>query len=278
MSIEYIIPDSVDEIYEKLYKRSAYFVAGGTDIMVMKKNGTIEDFRPWVDISGLQALKGIREENGYMDIGALCTMTDISSSDIISEKALALHEAAFQMGSPLIRNIATIGGNIANSNPAGDMLPPLTALGAVIVIQKGFDKREYHAGEFCTCPGGNVLEPGEIITRIKIPVEENSLSGFMKLGPRKALAISKVSVAAWWIKEGKEIKDIRIALGAVGARCLRAKNAENMLRGKKPGPDLLKEAFRMVRTDCSAIDDFRSTIEYREKMAGVLLKRILRRK
>ena len=278
MSIEYIKPDSVEEISEKLYGRTAYFIAGGTDVMVMKKNGMIDDFRPWVDISGLESLKGISEDKEFIDIGSLCTMSEISGSSAVKENAEALYEAVLDMGSPLIRNLATIGGNIANSNPAGDMLPPLTALGALVVIRKGFDQREYQVGEFCTCPGGNILEPGEIITRIRIPVAEGSLSGFMKLGPRKALAISKVSVAAWWIKDAKEIKDIRIALGAVGGRCLRARNTENVLRGMKPGPDLLRDAFSKIRMDCSAIDDFRSTAEYREKMAGVLLKRILRKK
>jgi CO/xanthine dehydrogenase FAD-binding subunit len=202
-------------------------------------------------------------------------MTELKKDPLVNEYATALSDAAGMMGSPLIRNLATIGGNLANSSPAGDMFPPLTALSAVLEIQTGPIKVEVPISSFCHCPGGNALAEGEIIASIKIPVMEGSKSGFLKMGARKALAISKLSVAAWWIKDKGKISNICIAMGAVGPKCLRATATEDLIKGEVLTQDLLKGAMDTMKYEASAIDDFRSTKEYRNKMLGLLLKRIL---
>jgi carbon-monoxide dehydrogenase medium subunit len=276
--IEYIIPESVEQIADKLYDRKAYFLAGGTDIMVMKKKGEIRDDLPWVDLSGLDVLRGITEEEGYINIGPLTTMSDIEKNAIIIEKAAALSEAAGRLGSPLIRNLATLGGNIANANPAGDTIPALNALDAVLILTKGDRTREVPVNEFCMGPCENILSGGEIITSIKIPVLADSFSGFLKLGARESLAISKISVAAWWIKEQKKIKDIRIAMGAVGPKCIRAKKTEELLKDEILSKEILEKAVETISYEACPIDDYRSTMEYRRRMTGVLLKRVLSRK
>lgn len=272
--MEYIVPKTIEEIKEAVEEYEAYYIAGGTDIMVGRKDSTLQDW-PWVDISVLNELRGISMDEGYINIGSMTTMAEIAENPVISEKAKALSDAAGQMGSPLIRNLATIGGNLANSNPAGDSIPPLGVLDAVLVLQKGSVKREVPADEFCICPGENILTNGEIITDIKIPVIDESNSGFMKMGLRNALAISKVSVAAWWIMEEEKVKDIRISMGAVGPKCLRAKKTEELIRGERLFQELMEEASRTIQYEASPIDDFRSTKEYRRKMTGVLLKRIV---
>ncbi|MDA3792885.1 MAG: xanthine dehydrogenase family protein subunit M [Elusimicrobia bacterium] len=282
----YIIPDSVEDISRRLRGRVAYFLAGGTDIMALKKDGLLED-RIWVDISGLKELKEIKKEDDYIKIGALSTMSDIASSKIIREYAAALKDSADDMGSPLIRNLATIGGNLANSSPAGDTLPALCALDAIVKVTTAGNQREIPVFEFVTGPGSNVLNEGEIITSVDIPFYSGSMSGFLKLGSRRALAISKVSVAVWWVTEDdeaeeKKIKDISIFMGAVGPKPLRAKRTEELLKGEtlmsgRPGitSEKFKEAKERIMTEAKPIDDFRSTAEYCSQMVGVLLERIL---
>lgn len=275
--MEYIRPENVKDIARLAGGRDFYYLAGGTDYMVLKKEHLLED-KPVMDISFLKELKGIEEKYGSIFIGALATMSEIASHPKVLSSAAALSDAASIMGSPLIRNLATIGGNFSNSSPAADTIPPLIALGGHIIVQKEEKIREIPAESFCTAPGCNVLDRGEIITGVRIPVQEWSLSGFKKLGPRGALAISKVSVAAWWFMNGKDVYDVRISMGAVGPRCFRAKLTENLIKGRKLTNEVIEEAAELIQSEASPIDDFRSTADYRRKMTGVLLKRILYRK
>ncbi|MFC2062215.1 FAD binding domain-containing protein [Elusimicrobiota bacterium] len=275
--MEYIIPEKIEDIEREIGNKRAYYLAGGTDLMVKKKENEIDDYLPWVDLSRLEKLKGIFIDEEFLYIGALTTMAELAENDMVIENAKTLSEAASIMGSPLIRNLATIGGNIANANPAGDTLPPLYALDAIVNVQKGAEKKEIPICELCTGPGDNVLECGEIITMIKIPVTEKGRSIFLKLGPRKALAISKVSLAVWWQTERNATKDIRIAMGAVGPRCLRAKKTEEMMRGERLTAELLKEAVLSIQYEPTPITDFRSTEEYRREMIGVLFNRAIKK-
>jgi len=272
---DFIVPERVEDIAGMVSGRPAYFLAGGTDLMVKAKDNQAETGRIWVDLSRLKSLKGITQRDDHIVIGALTTMSDIISSELILEHAKTLHEAASLMGSPLIRNLATLGGNLANSNPAGDMIPPVHVLEASVITVAGSRSREIPVNEFCTGPCVNALDIGEIITHIKIPVRSGSASSFRRLAPRKALAISKVSVAVWWVKKKGVIEDVRIALGAVGPRCIRAKRTEDLLLGRTLNSELLDKAAISVRYEACPIDDFRSSKDYRREMTGVLLKRAL---
>jgi len=273
--MEFLVPEKIEDIKELVGNRRAYYIAGGTDIMVKRKEFTLNPEFPWVDISGFDGLKGIKRSGNYLEIGALATMADIAENSLVKEKAPAVSRAAAQMGSPLIRNLATIGGNIANSNPAGDLIPPLYALDAELALQKGEHKRVVPVNEFCLGPCHNILGTSEIITAVKIPLLEGENSAFLKIGPRKALAISKVSAAVWWFEKDDEMVDIRIALGAVGPTCIRAGKTEALLKGKKISRELIEEARETIVHEVCPIDDFRSSKEYRAQMTGVLLKRIL---
>ncbi|MBN2406255.1 MAG: xanthine dehydrogenase family protein subunit M [Elusimicrobia bacterium] len=270
--MDYIIPGSVREIKKELGTRPGYFAAGCTDLMVLKKEGQLED-RPWIDISRLEELKGIRLEEGCLRIGALATMAELAADPLVKEHAPAMAAAAGQMGSPLIRNLATIGGNLSNSNPAGDTIPCVNALDAVLVLQKENDIREVPAHEFCTAPCENVLSQGEILTAVRIPVRPGK-SAFIKLGPRRALAISKVSLAVRWVIEKGLIEDIRICMGAVGPKCMRARRTEEMMKGGRLNAELVSRASHMIGNEACPIDDFRSSETYRRQMLGVLLKRV----
>lgn len=275
---EYIRPKKVEDIIEEVGTRKAYYIAGGTDLMVMKKENELDPNRPWVDLTAIDnELKGIEKKEDHVIIGALTTMTELAESPIIKRNCTAIARAARKMGSPLIRNLATIGGNIANANPAGDIIPPVFAFDAELLVPSRERVKEIPVSEFFLGPGDNILESGEIIKAVKIPLKENSYSSFRKLGSRKALAISKVSVAARWEMDEKEVKDISIALGAVGTTCISANRTASYLKGKKLHKDTLSEAQDIVETEACPIDDFRSSASYRRAMTGVLLKRILTR-
>ncbi len=274
LDMDYIIPESIDDISRKVRGRKAYYLAGGTDIMALKKDGLLED-RIWVDISALEELKKIKRDDDYIRIGALTTMAEIASSDIINEHAVALKDAAKDMGSPLIRNRATVGGNLANSSPAGDTIPALCVLDAIVKTKTAGRIREIPVSEFIVAPGDNVLNEGEIIFSVEIPIYPGSSSGFLKLGSRQALAISKVSVAAWWTMKDDLIGNISIFMGAVGPKTINAQRTEKLLKGEPLLPEIIQEAKETIKTEASPIDDFRSTAEYCSRMVGVLLERIL---
>ncbi|MGM0440997.1 MAG: FAD binding domain-containing protein [Elusimicrobiota bacterium] len=273
---DYIRPKNFKDIREEVGTREAYYLAGGTDLMVMKKEDELKPDRPWVDLTALEdELKGIELRDDHLVIGALTTMSELTESQIIRKNCPAIAFAAEEMGSPLIRNLATIGGNLANSNPAGDIIPPVHVFESELLVPSHSRVKEIPVSEFFLGPGDNILEPGEIIKAVKIPLKKNSYSGFRKLGPRKALAISKVSVAARWEMEDKEVKDISIALGAVGATCILADKTSDYLKGRRINKNTLAEARDIIETEACPIDDFRSSARYRREMTGVLLKRIL---
>jgi len=171
-----------------------------------------------------------------------------------------------------IRNRATIGGNIANGSPAGDTTPPLYALGAAIEISSVKTKRVVPIEKFFIGPGKTVLKTNELITAIKIPRLHNH-GFFMRLATRRALAISKVSVAASLILKKSKVESAKIALGAVAPTVIRASRTETYLIGKELTSEVIEEASGIIKEEARPIDDIRSIAAYRKEMTGVLLAR-----
>ena len=200
------------------------------------------------------------------------TFSEIENSAILRKKALQLVTAAASAGSVQIRNRATIGGNIANGSPAGDTIPPLYVLEAILELSSAKGKRTVPIEKFFTGPGKTVLKPTELITAIKIPNRSNH-GFFMRLATRKALAISKVSVAVNIIMNKSKVESAKIALGAVAPTVIRATLTEEYLRGKEINQAIIDEAARIVQDEARPIDDIRSLAIYRKEMVGVLLKR-----
>jgi CO/xanthine dehydrogenase FAD-binding subunit len=253
----------------------AQLIAGGTDLLVRLK-----DSLTWpvlIDISRLQELQGISVNNRIISIGALSTYAAMLRNAILRENAGVLLQAAEMVGSPQIRNRGTIGGNIANGSPAGDTIPPLYVLQATVTMAGSNDTRSIPIEEFFTGPGETVLDRHEIIVSIDIPVRENYTGYFLRLGQRAAMAISKVSLAVS-IRAGNDIiDDIRIALGAVAPTVIRAVQAEQVLKGAKLTNELICSARNAIEHDAAPISDIRSEADYRRKMCGVLLRRVMKK-
>jgi carbon-monoxide dehydrogenase medium subunit len=265
------------ELFEMLeaYGAKARMIAGGTDIMIALKHRLI---RPEVivDLSHLRAgLAGISVKDGALTIGAMTTYTEIERDQRVKRFARALAIAASQVGTYQIRNLGTIGGNLANASPAADSAPPLIALSARIhVLGKG-GGRTIAAEDFFTGVKKSALLPGEIVASVEIPAEEGVSSFWMRSARRNENVISVVSVAVASEVEGDRFGTSRIALGAVAPTPILAKEGSSALTGSPVSQGTIEKAAILARSDCRPISDIRASADYRRHLVYVLTKRTI---
>ncbi|HET9346696.1 MAG TPA: xanthine dehydrogenase family protein subunit M [Candidatus Limnocylindrales bacterium] len=253
-------------------------IAGGTDVMVRITGEIGEPPSRLLDLWRLDELRGIVGDGGTITLGALTTYTEIRRSAPCREHLPALVEAAATIGAAQIQNRGTLGGNIANASPAGDTLPVLLALDAEIVVGGPRGERTIPANEFWVAYRRTALAPDELILRIRIPVGGSREARFRKIGTRRAQAISKVVMAVAWREAPgtAEWRDVRVALGSVADRPIRAAAAEAALEGAPPSPEAADHAAEALAGEIHPIDDVRSTAEYRRVVAARALHRIVR--
>lgn len=255
-------------------------IAGGTDVMV-RITGEIGDLPGrMIDLSRLHELHGIAVDGSAVIIGAATTYTEIRRSDACREHLPALVEAAATIGAAQIQNRGTLGGNIANASPAGDTLPVLLALDALIVVGGARGERTIPAAEFWVAYRRTALAPDELILRVRIPVGGGREARFRKIGTRRAQAISKVVLALAW-RESDETpaatwSNVRLALGSVADRPIRARATEALLEGSTPTPETADAAAEALAAEIHPIDDVRSTADYRRVVAARALHRMIR--
>jgi xanthine dehydrogenase small subunit len=255
-------------------------IAGGTDVMV-RINGEIgEPPTRMVDLSRLGDLRGISVEGRSIVLGALTTYTEIRRSDVCREHLPALVEAAATIGAAQIQNRGTIGGNIANASPAGDTLPVLLAMDAAIVVGGPRGERTVPAEDFWVAYRRTALAPDELILSVRIPLAGGRETRFRKVGTRRAQAISKVVMALSWRAAGRGSgttwNDVRLALGSVADRPIRARRTEAVLAGAAPTPETADAAAEALAAEIVPIDDVRSTADYRRVVAARVLHRMIR--
>ncbi len=265
--------DSPSSLAEALSLRAAHPgampLAGGTDVMVFLEAGAIDPPR-FLDLWALDELRGIREVGGGIAIGALTTWTEIAESEAAGRVAPSLVEAARTVGAKQIQNRGTIGGNIANASPAGDSLPVLLALDAVVVARSAArGEREIPMAELYTGYRALALEPDELVTEVRLPAPNPAdLTHYRKVGTRLAQAISKVVLGGRLRVEGGVVTEARIAFGSVAATPIRCAATEAALVGKPVDPT----AADVVLRDITPIDDVRSTADYRRSVARNILR------
>lgn len=267
-------PRSLDEAVRHLEGDPGLVpVAGCTDLMVRGPEALHRMDRV-IDLLGIPELRGIHEVDGGLEIGAATTFTEIRSSAAVRASFPALVDAAGQVGGWQIQNRATLGGNLANASPAGDSLPVLLALNAVVIAAGHQGLREFPYSNFHVAYRKTALQPGEILVRVRLPhLPGGSVQAFRKVGTREAQAISKVVVAlAGRVADGR-ITDLRLAAGSVAATPVRLRAAQEAVRGLVPGPEAADTAGREAAREVQPIDDVRSTAEYRR----FALERVVRR-
>jgi CO/xanthine dehydrogenase FAD-binding subunit len=236
-------------------------LAGATDLYVSLNFGTLPGTR-FLDLWRLAALRKIDKRDGVLSIGALATYTQIIKSRHVRAQLPMLVEAARQIGGVQIQNRGTIGGNVANASPAGDSLPVLAAVDAVVVLRSVVGERRVPLGEFYTGYRATVRQPDELITAIEVSPLDGA-QWFRKVGTRAAQAISKVVIGA------VRARRPRIAIGSVGPTVVRVRRTEDALAAGAS----IDEAVRVLSEEIRPIDDVRSTADYRRTVAGNLLRR-----
>jgi carbon-monoxide dehydrogenase medium subunit len=285
---EYHTPSSVKEAIAIAAKhnKDARFIAGGTDLLLaMKKREVMPGHL--VSLGGIGELRHITVlandkpsgNVGGLKIGALTTLAQLLSSDVVRKHYVPLWDAVDVMASPQIRSLATIGGNLCSAVPSADTAPPLLALDASVeVVSHSGKKRIIPLNEFFIGPKQTALAPKEILTHILIPKMGASSGGcYLKLMRRSAMDLALVGVAVYLkLDKGKNLcKEARIALGAVAPLPIRVPAAEAMLVGKKIDEAQIQAAAQASSMQCSPISDIRATLEYRCSMVEVLTKRAI---
>ena len=273
---EYHRPSSLDEALDVLSKEGYIPIMGGTDVVVKMRAKRLKP-KGVVDLKFIDELHAFEfsKEKGML-IGAALTMNELAEEyPAVRENYPAFYQAIKKVGAYQTRNRATVAGNIGNSSPAADSVPPLLTYNAKLRLVSKEGERTVELKDFFTGPGQNVLKKGEIIHSIIVPYEGESIGIYYKLSRIKAVDLSTIGVALTVIDpEGK--RDIRIALASVAPIPLRVFEAEEFIRGKELTPDVVDEFARIVQKATSPITDARGTKEYRYEMASVLPKKILR--
>lgn len=272
------MPKTVDEAISLFasHGEKAKYIAGGTDVMVKIKERKINP-QYLVSLRHLQGLDHITYKNGELRIGALVTHRTLEMSPIIKKAFPILIDAVSHIGSVQIRNVGTIGGNIVNGVPSADGSIPLLTLGSSIRIIGPKGERTMLLEDFFVGPGQTLLEAGEILLEFVIPpLPPHTGSAYWKHTRRAAMELPLLGVAVMIsLKDDmKTCKAARIGMGVLAPTPIRARNAEEIMKGKRIDETLLKKAGETAADECKARDSTRGLAWYRKDMVQVLFRRM----
>ena len=225
--VNHYIPTTLEEALDILKKKDVKIIAGGTDLMVQRRKwaNTVPQFNATMNIINIAELSYTKVSQGKLYVGSTTSLTDVLRCEATPD---LLKTTIQEIASPALRNIATIAGNIGNASPAGDTIPILYVLNAKVTLQNKNASRTLPIEEVITGPRKTVMKKDEIITEIIIPLQEFTSTTFVKVGGRKADAISKVSFTGAVIIQNQMIMDIRIAFGAVAPVIVRSKKLKTL--------------------------------------------------
>jgi carbon-monoxide dehydrogenase medium subunit len=275
----YILARSIDDVMDALADgdQKARIIAGGTDLMLEIERGVRKGISTLIDITRIPGLDSIREDDaGQIHIGPMVMHNHILSSPLIREKAFALAQACWEIGSPQIRNRGTVAGNLVTASPANDAISPLMALDAKLELTSPRGKRVVTLADFYTGVRKTVMAPDEMITDIFFRgTEPNQASYFIKTALRKAQAISVINISVLINFEGELVKNSIITMGAVAPTIIHAVGAEAFLNGKSLSEATISQTAQLVAEDASPISDIRGSADYRDYMLSVIAKRAL---
>jgi CO/xanthine dehydrogenase FAD-binding subunit len=252
-------------------------LAGGTDLALQINKNSYQP-RTLVDLTCLD-LSYIYLNEKIIYIGSTTPICEILESVLVNEHIPILAEAARQLGSIQCRSIGTLGGNLCSAVPSADTATPLLVLNASVKLVSSNGSRIVRLDNFFTGPRQTVLEKGEILAEIQIPLPSEEERGvFIKFGRRKAVTLSTVNVAVQLLTNGQsnKIEFARLALGAVAPKPMRAANTEAYLQGKKPLDRFIIRAAELAVTEIKPISDQRASEAYRSEISFVLIQRALR--
>jgi len=276
--LDYKTPKTLQEACQLLWEAcgKAKVIAGGTDLVIGLRNGD-QNPQLLMDITNLKELRGIEESDGTLSIGAAVSHSEIASSPLVRQYGNVLSNAASEIGSPQIRNLGTIGGNIVNASPAADTLPPLLVLDATGKVASQEGEREVPVAQLIKGPYETTLQPHEILVRITFKKLPKNMKGcFVRLARREAMAIARMSVALLIQMQEGQVKDIRIAPGAVLPTPQRLEEVEEFLKGRFPDGELLRVASRKVSETMIRRSGIRPSTSYKAPVVEALFVRAMK--
>jgi CO/xanthine dehydrogenase FAD-binding subunit len=276
----YLAPRHLEDALQVMADGDATVLCGGTDLAPQTESGARQYKAKLLNIRRIEGLGGIDAKGDEIRIGATTTVSEIRRSAVLAAIAPVLVEAAEHFASDQIRNAASVGGNLCNASPAGDMIPPLLVLGASVELAcwqgDAVRMRRVPLERFFVSPGKTVMLAQELLTAVVFDrPAPDFVARFRKSGPRPALEISTVSVALGARVAGARLSDVRVAMGSVAPTPLRARHVEAALEGKPLDADTVAAALAATAHDAKPIDDVRASAWYRGHLVRVFVEEVL---
>jgi carbon-monoxide dehydrogenase medium subunit len=277
----YAQPTSVEQALRTLSEAhgQAAIIAGGTDLLLDIDQGRRDAPQLLVDVGGIEEMCQIRLEDDHIFLGAAVTHTAITSSALLQEHAACLVEGCALIGGPQVRNVATIGGNVAHALPAGDGTIGLLALDAQVLVAGPSGHAWKPLAEIFAGPGKTTLDRSrELLVGFRLPLgETNASSAFLRIMRPQGVAIAILNMAVWLrLAPGGELERVRIAVGPGGPVPFRARATESALIGRQPDSEAITEATAVLLKEIKLrTSKHRATSAYRQHLAGILLERTL---
>jgi len=275
----YCAPTTIDEAVGILATEgdAVRVIAGGTDVMVRVKRGMIPaEETTLLSVHLVEGMGGVSVADGVVTIGAATTTTDLLRDPLIEEHLPILSVVADRLASAQIRNLATVGGNLANASPAGDLINPLLLLDAQLVLMSKATMRMVPVEEFFTGPGATVREPDELLTAVRVAIPPGErVFRFEKAGTRPAMECSVVTVGIAFTPDDGVLGDVRVAFGSLAPVPLRGRGTEAALEGAALTPETIERAAAAAAAEVSPISDVRGSADYRRALAAEFTRRLL---
>lgn len=277
---QYSVPASVEEATRVMRQGKVTVVAGGTDLMPQTESGKRHFESTLLNIRRVDGLADISVRDDRVRIGALTTVTEILDHERLSQIAPVLAQTADRFASSQLRNAATIGGNLCNASPAGDLIIPFLLLDAIVELASWTSGavvfRYIPIAEFFAGPGTTCRRDDELLTAIEFAVPDSGfVAGFYKSGPRPALEISTVSLGVAGILKDDALHSARVAIGAAAPTALRARQVESVLDGQALDSAIISKAADLAAAATMPIDDVRASAWYRRHLIRIYTKRFL---
>ncbi len=280
-----LTPATLDDALAAVSRPGTRPIAGGTDLLIELARGEHDGLDALVDLTRVPGLDVVVERDGTITIGALVTHNRIVADPMLRRLAAPLVQACREVGSPQLRNRATVAGNLVTASPANDTISALLALEATVEVASVEGRRRIPLGDFHPGIRRTALRPGELVTAVSFPALGDGWRGlFLKLGLRRAQAISVVHLAATARFEAPApdrsvpptVAEVRLAIGSVAPVVTRATEVEDLVRGTTLDEDLIDSAAELAAAGVQPIDDVRATAAYRKRLVGEMTARVLR--
>ena len=273
---DFVAPTTVSGVLKSTVRKKYKFIAGGTNFLPDLRHQHEGGPELVIDLMRVSALREIKKSKKKITLGALTTMTDLLENKPITREAPILSAMSAKFAGPIIRNRATVAGNLIDGGPAADIVPPLLALKADVKLVSRKGKRTLPLDKFLTGYRQTAIRSGELITEVSFSLPgKNHKWGYYKLARRNAMAITVVGVAIVLKMKGKICQEAGISLGSVTPVPIRCYAAEKILEGNEVDLSLVQRAAKACKAVAEPIDDIRASAEYRKLMCEVLPRRMI---